>query len=171
MASSDNLRITWRGLLSLVLLAAPFLIAYRAKHPPTKMTTINKTGKDVYFLLLENGFSLQQARFIMCQAAHETGNFQSLIFKENNNLFGMKLALIRKTTAIGENRGHAVYKTIEDSVKDFKLYYDSFKYLQHYTTIAAYVRQLKINKYFEANETEYKEAMEKFYKIYFQAGA
>jgi len=59
------------------------------------------------------------------QATWETGHFSSPIFKENNNLFGMKLAHQRKTTAIGQNRGHAKYANWQDSVKDYKLWQDS----------------------------------------------
>lgn len=56
---------------------------------------------------------------IYAQAKHETGNFTSSIFKNNNNLFGMKLAKKRSTTAIGEKSGHAVYKTLFHSVLDY----------------------------------------------------
>jgi hypothetical protein len=61
----------------------------------------------------------------MAQATWESGHFGSPIFKENNNLFGMKLAHQRKTTAIGKNRGHAKYNNWQDSVKDYKLWQDS----------------------------------------------
>jgi len=131
------------------------------------MTTINKIGKEVYYLLLENGFSLYMARFITAQAAHETGNFTSKIFEENNNLFGMKLPAIRKTLAIGENKGHAVYKSIQDCIKDFKLYFDSFKYISSYSSIELYVKALKRNRYFEADEEQYKKGCEHFYNLYF----
>ena len=61
----------------------------------------------------------------LAQATWESGHFGSNIFKENNNLFGMKLAHQRKTTAIGKNRGHAKYNTWQDSVMDYKLWQDS----------------------------------------------
>jgi flagellum-specific peptidoglycan hydrolase FlgJ len=61
---------------------------------------------------------------VMAQAKIESGHFSSPIFKENNNLFGMKLPESRKTTAIGKNRGHAKYNTWQDSVKDYKLWQD-----------------------------------------------
>ena len=61
----------------------------------------------------------------MAQAKIESGHFTSPIFQENNNLFGMKLPSVRQTTAIGKNRGHAKYKTWQDSVKDYKLWQDT----------------------------------------------
>lgn len=121
----------------------------------------------VVSLLENNGFTHSMAAMIFAQAAHETGNFTSDIFKENNNLFGMKLARVRKTTAIGENRGHAVYKSIEDSIADYWLYNRALNYLSSYSSVAAFVREMALKKYFEAKETEYKTAVEKWHKYYF----
>lgn len=59
---------------------------------------------------------------VFAQAVLETGNFKSCIFRENNNLFGMKLAKIRETTAIGYNYGHAVYNNWQESVDDYLLW-------------------------------------------------
>jgi len=61
----------------------------------------------------------------LAQAKIESDHFRSPIFKENNNLFGMKLPSSRRTTAIGANRGHAKYKDWVDSVKDYKLWQDT----------------------------------------------
>ena len=58
---------------------------------------------------------------VLAQAKLETGNFTSAIFKENHNLFGMKVAEKRPTSAIGINRGHAQYKNWKDSVIDYAL--------------------------------------------------
>jgi len=61
----------------------------------------------------------------MAQAKWESAHFKSDVFKENNNMFGMKLAHQRDTTAIGENRNHAKYKNWQDAVKDYKLWQSS----------------------------------------------
>lgn len=58
---------------------------------------------------------------VLAQAKLETGNFTSAIFKENHNLFGMKVAEKRPTSAIGINRGHAQYRNWKDSVIDYAL--------------------------------------------------
>lgn len=164
---SDNSRMFSPGLLFLVASGVLYLIHSMVKRRQIKMNTINKIGKEIYLELLESGFSLYQARYITAQAAHETGNFESAIFKENNNLFGMKLPAIRKTFAVGENKGHAVYKSISDCIKDFQIYYNTLKYLSSYSELKNYVHALKRNRYFEANESEYLEGCEHFFKLYF----
>ena len=131
------------------------------------MTIINDFGKDLYLRLLEEGFSLNMSRLLTAQAAHETGNFTSAIFKENNNLFGMKRPVIRQTTAIGENKGHAVYPSIQDSIKDMALYLKSRGYLSNYSTIDAYVKELKGKSYFADSQENYKTGLNNFYKLYF----
>lgn len=42
----------------------------------------------------------------------------------------MKLATVRQTTAIGENKGHAVFKSLEDSARDQLLYLKARNYQQ-----------------------------------------
>lgn len=59
---------------------------------------------------------------VLAQAKLETGHFQSRVFLENNNLFGMKIAWRRPTTAIGTHREHAVYSNWRESLIDYALY-------------------------------------------------
>jgi uncharacterized FlgJ-related protein len=61
---------------------------------------------------------------VMAQAKIETGHFTSKVFKENNNLFGMRLPRQRSTTAIGEQYNHANYTSWRQSVIDYKLWQD-----------------------------------------------
>ena len=56
------------------------------------------------------------------QAVLESGNFTSAIFRENNNLFGMRRAYRRPHTQTGENRGYAVYGSWQMSVADYALW-------------------------------------------------
>ena len=118
-------------------------------------------------LLKRQGFTEEMSKLITAQAGFETGNFTSVIFKENNNLFGMKLPKVRKTTAIGENRGHAVYKTIEDCIKDYWLYNRALGYLSEYSSVINFVRALVQKKYFEAKPEEYQRGVEYYYNLYF----
>lgn len=164
------MRITWHGLILLALLAWLYLRQSKNMNPPIKMNTINDTGKKVFELLKAEGFNIDTAKYITAQAAHETGNFSSKIFRENNNLFGMKLPVKRKTTATGEKYGHATYENIADSVKDFKLYYKTLGYMGIYPSIAAYVKALVKRSYFEANPEEYEKGMKYFYNLYFVYG-
>lgn len=59
---------------------------------------------------------------VYSQAILETGWFNSPIFRENNNLFGMKLPYTRPTLAVGVNRNHAVYLSWRQSLIDYKIY-------------------------------------------------
>jgi flagellum-specific peptidoglycan hydrolase FlgJ len=58
---------------------------------------------------------------VYAQAYHETGGFTSRIFRENNNLFGMRLPSIRETKATGEQYEHATFKNWWDSIWDYFL--------------------------------------------------
>lgn len=53
------------------------------------------------------------------QAKLETANFTSKIFKENNNLFGMRRSSARPTTSSEVESGYASYKNWRLSVQDF----------------------------------------------------
>jgi uncharacterized FlgJ-related protein len=83
---------------------------------------------------------------VLAQAKLETGNFTSAIFKENHNLFGMKLAEKRPTSAIGVNRGHAQYRDWRDSVIDYAL-----------------LQSFIIAKLPTLNSKEYRNYIQKFY--------
>lgn len=131
------------------------------------MNTINEIYKEIFSYLIELGFKVNQSKFIVSQAAHETANFTSDIFLNNNNLFGMKLAKIRETTAIGEKKYHAVYKTYFESIKDYKIYFEYNGYLQSYSTVDTFIKALKTKKYFEADEEKYLIGVKHFLKLYF----
>jgi flagellum-specific peptidoglycan hydrolase FlgJ len=60
---------------------------------------------------------------VLLQAQLETGFYTSIIFQDNNNLFGMKYpSRGRETPARGILYGHAYYDHWTDSVKDYKLF-------------------------------------------------
>ena len=56
------------------------------------------------------------------QAVLESGNFTSDIFRENNNIFGMRMAVSRPHVQIGENKGYAVYENWKASLTDYALW-------------------------------------------------
>jgi len=68
---------------------------------------------------------IKHPNVVLAQSILETGNFNSYIFKKNNNLFGMKLPNRRETTAIGTHKGYANYNSWGDSVKDYSLYQEA----------------------------------------------
>lgn len=104
----------------------------------------------------------------LAQAKIETGNFTSQVFKENHNLFGMKLPRIRTTTALGTKNNHAYYNNWLESVYDYAMYQnymmcnietESEYYCKlgesyaedstYATTIRATVDKMKLKRYFD----------------------
>ncbi len=65
---------------------------------------------------------------VLAQAILETGKYESKIFKENNNLFGMKEARVRLNLAKGTQFGHAYYDDWKESLADYALWYSTFAY-------------------------------------------
>lgn len=80
---------------------------------------------------------------VYAQARLETNGFKSKIFKENNNLFGMKQSTRRSSTNKGEQHGHAYYDNWRESVLDYALW--QCKYLSQINTRAEYLEYLKAN--------------------------
>ena len=78
---------------------------------------------------------------VLAQSRLETGLFRSDLFRGHNNLFGMKLARRRPTTARGSTENdYATYLTWYDSVKDLKLFQEW--YLSRGENLADYFRFL-----------------------------
>jgi uncharacterized FlgJ-related protein len=78
---------------------------------------------------------------VLAQSKLETGNYTSKIFKENNNLFGMREAKQRITTAVGTEHNHAYYHTWHESVLDYAFY--QCRYLAGINTEEQYFNYLR----------------------------
>lgn len=59
---------------------------------------------------------------VLAQSKLETGSWKSSMFLENHNLFGMKEATLRVSTAKGSNNGHAYYDSWRESLYDYAFY-------------------------------------------------
>ena len=95
---------------------------------------------------LKNALISLNIRFphiVYAQAKLETGNFSSKIFKENNNLFGMREANVRPTTNKGTENHHAYFDSWYDSVLDYAMY--SSAYLHDIKTEDEYFQYLGQN--------------------------
>jgi uncharacterized FlgJ-related protein len=103
-------------------------------------------------------FGVKHKEIVMRQVYLETGNLSSTICRENNNLFGMKLPRVRKTTAIGSRRGHAEYDDFVLSILDYAIWQenmyndqkDYYAFLRSvgYAECKSYIQKLK---YIEKN--------------------
>jgi uncharacterized FlgJ-related protein len=76
--------------------------------------------KNLKSLILE--MNLKFPNIVLAQSKIESANFQSKLFKANNNLFGMRVAKKRPTTNSGENNGYAYYDSWKESVYDYGFY-------------------------------------------------
>lgn len=106
-------------------------------------------------LKIMDEIGIEYPDIVMAQAKIETAHFTSKIFRENHNLFGMKLPRQRSTTAIGEQYNHAEYTSWRQSVIDYKIWQDRvltkvksrrayLKYLsKYYATDKKYVTLIK----------------------------
>lgn len=71
---------------------------------------------------------VQFPRVAVAHSIIESGWMTSPLAVKNKNLFGMKLATRRHTTAIGSDRdGNAIYSNWRESVMDYKLWQDWHK--------------------------------------------
>lgn len=65
---------------------------------------------------------VKHPHIVMAQSILETGHWTSAVFKQNNNLFGMKQAGARINTAQGTSLNHAYYDNWRESVYDYAFY-------------------------------------------------
>jgi uncharacterized FlgJ-related protein len=133
------------------------------------MITENSNGHRLQLALIKAGFSLQMAKLITAQAAHETGNFSSMLFTDYNNPFGMKQPYKRKTTSQGPQYGYATYPDIETAAKDFMLYWKDRKNKTNFKAVPEYVAELKKDYYFEDSLVNYEKGVSHFYNLFYES--
>ena len=168
----------FRWLLVLLLMLYALWISLRNRirqlrqiNPGTQFEIMKQRtdlARQIYDIMLLEGMTDQQAQYALAQSAFETGNWTSKIFIENHNLFGMKFPKIRETTAIGEKYGHAVYNSVQDSVRDYILYLKYFDYPEQYNSAKEFVNLLKEKGYFESDLQSYIEGVQHYLKDYFK---
>jgi uncharacterized FlgJ-related protein len=91
---------------------------------------------------------IKHPEIVLAQSILETGHWTSTIFKENNNLFGMKQARSRIRTAKGTQLNHAYYHSWQESLYDYAFY--QCRYLSKITNDEDYFAALDAS-YAEAN--------------------
>lgn len=84
--------------------------------------------------------NINYPHIVYSQSLLETGHFESNIFLEGNNLFGMKQARIRINTAEGTYNGHAYYNSWQESVYDYAFF--SCRYLSKISSENEYFEYL-----------------------------
>lgn len=85
------------------------------------LKTNNSFSKEKLFLEIDK-YSFKYPDIVKAQAILESGHFKSPVFLQNNNMFGMRKAMVRITTAEGSNLNHAYYVDWKYCVADRALY-------------------------------------------------
>ena len=157
------------SLLSIFLFKLLFIPSISLKEVPSLKSKYEK----VCIAEVQNNFTkekfinkikqlnLKHPHIVYAQAMLESGNFTSKIFRENNNMFGMKQARVRINLAKSTQYNHAYFETWEDCLLDFafhratyfsklKTEQDYYNYLgKYYAEDPSYVGKLKsmVNKH------------------------
>lgn len=130
-------------------------MTYALEHMPIeeKMLVItnakNNSFSQAKLVQMLKDLNVRFPHIVMAQAIIESGHFQSNIFRTNHNLFGMKQARMRCTTAKGTNLAHAYYDNWQESVYDYAFFQS--RYLHDLKTEAQYLEYLDRN-YAEAKD-------------------
>ena len=100
-------------------------------HPPFSEDELIELLKEL---------NIKFPHIVLAQAQLESSNYNSNIFRYNHNLFGMREAKQRITTALGTKRKHAYYQDWTKSVYDYGYYQSTF--LSRIKTEEQYFRYL-----------------------------
>jgi len=113
-------------LLATLLLMLIFLLNWKPKlYSDLELEHIST--KNPYFtenalIKLLKDCNVKYPHIVLAQAKLESAGFTSEVFKNNNNMFGMRKAYQRITTAQSEKMTYAYYKDWRESVFDYAMY-------------------------------------------------
>ena len=133
----------------------------KSKYEKVCIAEVQNNFTEEKFINKIKQLNLNYPHIVYAQAMLESGNFTSKIFKENNNMFGMKQARVRINLAKSTQYNHAYFETWEDCLLDFafhratyfsklKTEQDYYNYLgKYYAEDPSYVGKLKsmVNKH------------------------
>ena len=129
----NKIIIVFLLLISLVILITSFMLSKTVYKTlvltEESRTIILKEQNNFNEVLLEayiKELNIKYPHIVLAQAKKETGHFKSEVFLTNHNLFGLKEAKIRATTAVGTNLNHAYYNNWKQSVIDYALYQNAY---------------------------------------------
>lgn len=91
-----------------------------------KPTVIKSKIEKEEVLKYMDSVGVKYPEIVWAQAVLETGSFRSKLFRYNNNMFGMRVARSRYTTAVGKRFGYAKYLSWQESIIDYKYFQDRF---------------------------------------------
>lgn len=125
------------------------------RHLKDSLTNIYDNLDEIYKFTWQNidfwldYYQVKFQRVAKAQIILETNSLKSKICLNNNNLFGMKMAKYRPTTAKGIRYKHAYYDNFIESIRDYKLYQDYFD-VENCPDEYSYLKMLEKNRYAKA---------------------
>lgn len=113
-----------------------YSIGYWFIHKPGEVN-----DSTLYALLVEN--KAWYPDILVKQAKLESGNYSSVVFRNSNNLYGMKMVGKRNTTQVGNYSGYGVYNNWCLSALD-RLLWDEFRFKGEKPTREEYYKAIDI---------------------------
>jgi len=160
-ATGSNLRYTLSVILVIFLVVFATLLKagpFGSRRSEVLMLIRKKTLETKYAPILD---------FILTQSRLETGDFTSRLFKEHNNLFGMKNATAgRKFTQLGYSvpgSDFRKYDSLAQSVEDYiqLLNFNSFPI--NIDSLGGFATKMKLENYYEETSQDYLNGLKKYY--------
>lgn len=131
------------------------------------------TIRDAFDIAIDLGLNESQARLIAAQAAFESANFTSNVFKLNNNPAGIQFINkpFQKNASPGsafppsesKTARYAKFTTVKDGFRD--MIRITYKALQGDPDPSTYTARLKSQSYFMGNERIYTAALTKYWNL------
>lgn len=118
------------------ILTIEYSVGYWFMNTPDEVT-----DSTLYALLKENGAWYPD--ILVKQAKLESGNYKSVVYKNSNNLYGMKKVGRRNTTQVGVYSGYGTYNNWCLSVLD-RLLWDEFRFKGVKPTREEYMKAMDI---------------------------
>lgn len=129
-----------KAIITLVSLIYSFNLSCQTIKSDTVYLSLNSINHHwLYSEIKDQGILYPE--IVFAQGVLESGHFKSDLFRNNNNVFGMRQPKLRKTTATGKRKGYAVYDNWIESVRDYKLWQESLptKYKKTKKTYLRYI--------------------------------
>lgn len=107
----------------LLIVPISAFVTLKMLYIPTCEFKINDDSfSEENLISLINDMNFKYPHIVLSQAKIESGNYSSFIFRNNNNLFGMRHPTVRITTSKGPKFTYASYLSWRESVIDYGLF-------------------------------------------------
>jgi uncharacterized FlgJ-related protein len=117
------------------------IIILEAANPFTKEKFIDKlTHSNIDFPVI-----------VYAQGILESGNFESKLFRENNNMFGMRHPRVRPRTSLRDLNNYAYYRDWESAIDDMVMF-QNYSYKGNRESYIEYFEWLDRGHYAEAGD-------------------